>query len=100
ILQLRSGHCILRGAIWKTHPERLDRTRHGVRRIHPAARTGAGNRARFDLLQFAIAYTFVCVRADCFENRDDVERTIRLVRNRVRAFPEPRADELAGDAAW
>ena len=73
IVHLRGRNGVLRGAVRQAHAERFDGAGHGVGGIHAAAGAGAGNGALLDGLKFFVADFFVGVRADGFEDGNDVE---------------------------
>ena len=73
ILDLRLGYRVLRGTVGQTHAERLDCRRHGIRGVHSSARARTGNGALLDGLKLLVVDLLVCMRADGFEDRHDVE---------------------------
>ena len=58
----------MRGAVRQTHPERLDRGGHGVRRVHAAAGTGAGDGARLEAIQILVADFIIGMHPNSFEH--------------------------------
>src|SRR5579862_4658493 len=85
VIPLRLRERGLRGTVRQAHAERFDGRGHGVRRVHPAARTRARDGVLLDLRQFRVADAAVGVRADRFKNGNDVQEPPREAAGKDRA---------------
>ncbi len=72
VLDLFHRHRDLRRRAGQTHAQGFDRRGHGVRRVHAAARAGAGDGGGFDGVKLLRGHLALRVRADRFEDRDHV----------------------------
>ena len=72
ILFLGFGNGILGGAVGQAHAQGFDGAGHGVGGVHAAAGTRAGNGAGLDSLEFLVVDALLGVRADGFEDGNDV----------------------------